>query len=219
MRILVATFLMALPASSLAAPLTPWGLHTGAGETWLRPYLFVDREGLSNRTYLSIGLGPRFDLIGGVGIGYSDHFEPGAIEATPRMFVTEAVGVGVRIASVPGRDQLEMGPELHAAWSVGPLALTGNVGWRPVVGADNTIGQAFAILAPELFVSDTVSLFAEVNPSLGLESGEADLTVVPGLGLDFGEQSVAVGAVLPIGDLGRWTLGGWTSFRLGSTAR
>jgi hypothetical protein len=204
---------LGMPMVAQAGPLSPWGLHTASGETWLTPYVYVGRGSLSQATYLSIGLGDRFDLIGGFGFGWRGGFQPGALEAMPRFFVNDHVGLVVRVASVPGASQLEVGPEVHAGWRTGRLGFTANLGWRPALGEGGGVGQAFAVLGPELFFTDAFSLFVEVNPSVDLtDPGVAALTVVPGFGLARGAHGVALGVTLPTDDLAqRFTVGGWYS--------
>ncbi|MEM6930123.1 MAG: hypothetical protein AAF602_24500 [Myxococcota bacterium] len=216
MRGLVASIVLLLPASSFAGPLSPWGVHTTSGETWLTPYLFVDSGAVSNNTYLSIGLGERFDIIGGVGVGFAGQFEAGVVEAMPRFFVDDSLGLVLRVGSVPGMPQLELGPEVHGAWTAGRFAFTANVGWRPMVGDGADVGSAFAVLAPELFLTDNVSLFVEANPGVALTTGETNLTIVPGFSFAVGDQGFAFGTMLPAADPGAWTLGAWWSARLGT---
>lgn len=207
---------LAVPVSAQAGALSPWGLQTTGGETWFTPYVFVDNSSVSTSPYLSVGLGKRVDIIGGFGIGWSNGLQIGAVEAMPRIFVHENVGLVVRVGSVPGAAQLEVGPEVHAAWTAGRFAFTANVGWRPTVGEDGGLGSAFGVFAPEIFVSDAVSLFVEVNPSLDLTDPTAPaLTVVPGFSAAIGDHSFAVGAMMPTDDPTAFTVGAWYSVRVG----
>ena len=208
---------LALPLSASAGTLSPWGVHTSRGETWLTPYFFVDGGSVTNATYLSIGLGDRFDLIGGAGVGWSGQVDPGVVEAMPRYFVNENVGLVVRVGSVPGANQLEVGPEIHAAYGSGAFSFTINAGWRPALGQDGGVGGAFAVLAPEVYVSDSVSLYVEVNPAIDLADGSAGATVVPGFSAAVGPHSFAIGAMMPVDDpIGSMVVGSWYSVLLGS---
>lgn len=211
-------FVLLAPGVASAGTLSPWGAHTSVGETWLTPYLLVEPGAVSNNTYVAIGTGDRFDLIGGVGLGYADTFEAGVVEVMPRYFVSDQVGVVLRVGSVPGMPQLEVGPELHAAWGAGPLAFTTNLGWRPVVGEGSAAGSAFAVFAPELFVTEALSLFTEVNPGVDLGAGDVDVTLVPGFGFAKGDQGFAIGTQIPLADPGAWSVGAWYSVRLGAVA-
>ena len=206
---------LAASGPAFAGTLTPWGAHTPAGETWLTPYLFANADGISNNTYLSIGLGSRVDLIGGVGVGFDGRFRPGVVEAIPRWFLTDGIGLAMRVGSVPGMSQLEVGPELHATWSTLRFGFTTNLGWRPVVGDKSGWGSAFAVVAPELFLTKALSVYTEVNPGLDLDARTINLSVVPGLSLSIGIHGFSVGAILPAADPRQWTVGAWYSVRVG----
>jgi len=191
-RFSAVTVCAALTSSATAAPLNPWAGATSAGTVLPTQYVYAGRGGASTSTYLGIGFTDHIDVITGAGVAFEqEELAFGGAEVIPRFCVTEGACFAARVAS--DLDRLEVGPELHTAWSKGIFAFTGNFAWRTVY-EDSSVGMA--IIAPEVFVSERLSLFTEINPSIDFLSSQASVSLVPGASLTFGKDSnhsVAVG--------------------------
>lgn len=227
-RFVLPLLALSLPATALAGPLNPWGTATGDKTLAINPYMYIMPDGeITPTLYASVGIGDKFDIYAGIGTSMrfnntDNIFSPGAIELFPRYFVTENVGFALHAIYVPGEVDAVLGPEVHAAWSVGRFAFTGNLGWHPMIGQSGfDAGGLYAIIAPEIYiVPDRLSFYLEVDPGLSLVDPEFDMTLVPGFGVvldEAGAHSLSLGVQVPVAmDPGPVSVGLWygTSFGL-----
>lgn len=185
---------------AFAYPFTPWGLQVKPGSAAFSQYVFASAAGGVASTYIQPGLGKRVDMLAGATFSLGDAFAAGPVEVLPRVFVTESVGLVGRAASTATPGVVELGPEVHAAWSSDRFAFTTNFGWRPLIGVDSSTGTTFAVLAPELRFSEHVSTFLEVNGTYDLAGSAGALSLLPGVGLAYGAHALSVGVTIPIAD-------------------
>jgi hypothetical protein len=89
------------------------------------------------------------------------------------------------------------------------------VGWLASVGPASALGDGWAVFAPELHLSDRMSVFCEVDPTVPLAGGRSEVTFVPGVGASFdaeGAHSASLGVGVLPGPSAGWNVGlAWTS--------
>ena len=194
-------------APAAAGPLNPWGAAIGDGVVGVNPFLYVYQDpGVLPILYGQYGFSDEADIIVGGGAWLAKEgsgFD--TLEVMPRYFFTENLGLAVH-ALVPGSfDAVEIGPELHGYWSTDALDLTMNAGWRPTLGGGGFgLGGPFVMVAPERYLNDTWSVYAELDAGYDLTEGLPDdgrLTamVVPGVAAGFAETHyVSLGVQVPV---------------------
>jgi|GEM_PF-3126117 len=176
-------------APAHAAPLNPWGAPVGRGVVALTPFLFVDQQPLfSPLLYVQVGATDRFEVLAGAGASLgrnSSSFD--GVEFMPRLFFTDSTGLALHLSWSPGSDPVTA-PELHGAYDLGALQLTMNLGWGPSLGqAGFQPGTVYALVAPELTLAGSTSVFLEIDPTWDLAAGAGpagqrfSLELVPGL--------------------------------------
>ena len=221
---LASVALAALLSTAQAASLNAWGPATGAGQVAVSPFLGVGAGGAAGSLYGAVGVGDFFDLNLGLTQAVDASGAAGPVELMPRIFLLPSVGVAVHAIATPGEPGLTLSSALHGEWSRGPFTLGANLAWvpGPATGAEPAApGEVTAILAPELWMSDRVSAYLEVDPTFSLEGQGAALTLVPGLCVNVdrdGAHQVAVGVGLPTAAGGEVTGGLWyaTAWAAGS---
>lgn len=196
------------PAPAQAYPLNPWGAATPTRFVALTPYLYVYDLGSSYYPYLyaSYGIVDGLDVIGGVGayleLGDGGGAGLSSVELMPRWFFSDQMGVALHLTG--GGGALKVAPEFHGIFgSSDAFMLTLNAGFGTFVGEGGfSLGGPYALIAPEYALSDRLSVFCEVNPSLSMAEGVDGmntswaLTLVPGVGLTLDEEgshTMAVG--------------------------
>jgi hypothetical protein len=224
LRALPLSLVMMMPAA--ASPLNPWGVHVGKGSKFLTPFLYVD-QGVSLYPYVygQYGISDQMEILVGAGatVGKASSFD--SIEVMPRYFFTDEHGVVLHAFIYPGGGAA-LGPEYHGVMETGPITLTVNAGWRPTLNNGFSAGSAFAMVAPEYYITEGTSVFLEVDPSMllvdvpGLEAKDKiSLTVVPGVSTVFAEKHyVALGIQVPVMpgfDTKAISAGAWYSVALG----
>lgn len=189
---------------ALASPLNPFTTATSSGTFLLNPYVYVYADGsVSPLVYVSTGLGSHADVYVGAGGGFGpDGFGGAGIEVMPRYFFNPDIAVAAHVLYSVGSPEVTIAPEVHAMHSWGNMAFTANVGWRPTFGGEGfDKGSVVAIVAPEVFFSDRVSAYLEIDPTIPVaDLAAASLTLVPGIGLTLGAESnhfVSVGVQVP----------------------
>lgn len=98
-----------------------------------------------------------------------------------------------------------------------------NAQWVLEVGAGGVgVGSVNAILAPEFAITDRVSVFTEIDPSISLPTATEDtsvaVTLVPGASAVIGAHkrwSTAVGVQVPVTAPADWSAAGWVSVLFG----
>jgi hypothetical protein len=219
--------LLSLPAA--ASPLNPWGATVGEGVVGITPFLYVDQTPAAYPLlYAQYGVSDSFELLVGAGatiagpdVGSS--FD--SVELMPRFFFSETSAAVLHATWAPGAQDVEVGPEYHGAYSMDALDLTVNLGWAPSVGASGFgLGTLHAILAPERYLTDSTSLFLEINPSWDLNDyggAEVDrlyVEVVPGVSTSFADTHyVALGVAVPVTGFDATAIyaGAWYSIAFG----
>lgn len=206
-----------------AGSLTAWGMALGQDSVAVMPFASADGAGTFGQVYAAAGLGDRADVNVGVGSGFSwDGGSESSLELLPRAFVSDSFGLGAHLAWTPGSGGVIVSPEVYGAWSTGRFTLGANAGWAPVLGLGGIAGgELWAVFAPEVFATDRLSFFCELDPLVSVTAGGAALTLVPGASASFdedGAHSAAVGVGLTPGPAPAWSAGlSWTS--VFSTAR
>lgn len=216
--------MLILLASALAAPLNLFGGMMDGGAVAVAPTVYASASAVDPLLYGSVGIGSKVDLTVGSGVSssWTGTTDAGSLDAVARYALTDELVLAVHGGMGFADDFASVGPELHWTRSFGSFDLTANAGWR----AETTGGTSTVALgvAPEVWVSDRVSLFCEIDPSLAL-GPDADptpaLTVVPGFSAnltDDGAHALSFGVQIPVGDPTAELSGGvWysASFELG----
>ena len=232
---LVLTTALATPDAQ-AYPLNPWGSATDQGYLAITPFLYIYNHGTEYDPYVyaNYGITEKFDVIGGVG-GYVGSYGNGVeggfglAEAFARYWFTDQIGLALR-AGFDGNNLL-IGPEIHSVLGGdSSFQFTINAGYRQALLNGAKGGVASALLAPEYYVSDTLSFFLEVDPSLtigpdgvGGTATSTGLILVPGVGFALdpeGAMTMAVGLQADVSPGATFTkdslsLGAWFSTGFG----
>ena len=192
----------------------------------LTPFVFVDQAPAVNPLlYVQYGFSDRFELLAGAGatVGTPSSFD--GIELMPRLFLSDESAAVLHMTWVPGDDPV-IAPEYHGIYDMDALQLTVNVGWGPSVGRGGfDAGSVYALVAPERYLTDSTSVFLELNPRYVLSTGAGPASqrfafeVVPGLSTDIADTHyfcVGVGVpLLPDFDVAGVYLGAWYSVAFG----
>lgn len=208
-----------------AAPVNPWTGPVGEGVFALTPFLYVDQTPLFYPlVYGQYGFTDSFDVIVGAAatVGSANSFD--GVEVMPRYFFTDTLGLAVHATIVPNGGTT-IAPELHFYNDWDALSLTINAGYGPTFVSGATLtGSAYAMIAPETYLTEHTSLFLELNPSYDLNDyggAEVDrfyMEVVPGVGTGINDTHwFAVGVHVPVTGFtadGIY-LGGWYSIAFG----
>ncbi|MCB9690280.1 MAG: hypothetical protein H6736_00555 [Alphaproteobacteria bacterium] len=172
-----------LPSPAWAWPYTPWTGATGAGIVAVNPYLSVQDGVASVNPWVVTGLTDHFEIIAGAWVDVDrngDRVSSG-VSLLPRFVVSDAfiVAPGLDLGDGAAVGSLQ----IHGLFEGERFMLSHNTGAR--AGADGTL-EAFAIVAPEVVVSQHLWLFTEVNPTVDLTAGAVVADVIPGItvGLD-----------------------------------
>ena len=125
------------------------------------------------------GLGDIYAGVGGV------RAASGAVRGIVEVFPRVGVGTNAALVShvVWGTSPTDRAAalEVHTWGSHGRVSWVGNVGWRrPLCQHAPTLGTLNAAVAPEVSITNAVSLFVEVDPSVALDSSDVDVLIVPG---------------------------------------
>ncbi len=177
-------------ATAAASPLNPWGSLAPEGTTTVAPYVYASASAVSSTLYASRGVHRLGDVYAGVGFV---HESSGAtrvlVEAFPRF------GVGSQTAIVPhvvwgsAAADRSAGAEIHTWGGKGPLSWVVNLMWRtPLDPQAPSPGTLSAALAPEVSLTERVSMFIEVDPSIALETSATDVLVVQGASVVLGSE-------------------------------
>ncbi len=109
----------------------------------------------------------------------------GALELFPRYFIAGKVGVSPHVFWNPAASTLVVAPEVHWFGRSDRLALTVNSGWRPSFGygPDGSfgLGTVFAVVVPEVFVTDGLALYVEFHDYLDAGAQTNGGLLVPGV--------------------------------------
>jgi len=202
---LLATSTM-VSSTSLAYPLSPWGAKLDNQTFNVTPYLYgyPGSRSIYPVVYLGYGISDRFDVyVGGAAdIGLDPSYvSPGELELFPRYFFNDSWAVSLHAYWLP-QVQVAAALEVHYNHFWDSLALTVNAGYAPTFDADGNIsaGSVFAYIAPEYYITERFSVFAEVNPTFDLEDG-LSVNLVPGVGIALDPEEVhtiALGLELPV---------------------
>lgn len=190
--LLLVAFAAAGPVARAAA-LTPWYGRLADGEAQVMPQVHATSTGrVDPSVYVQGSYAGHFDMLVGVGGALSTTGEAAfdRVDVMPRFFLNDDLGAALRASIDPATATSSLAPELHAVARRGRLTLAVNLGYDR--------GTAFARLAPELDLAARVSVFAELNPALGLDGGAA-LAVVPGLGFGLdrtGQHALSLGVTV-----------------------
>lgn len=215
-----------LLASALAAPVNPWTSPVGQGVVALTPFLYLDSTPAAYPLlYAQYGFTDRAELLVGAGATLGEAMSFDGVELMPRFFFTDAVGLALHATWVPDGGTT-VAPELHVYKDWDALSLTVNAGYGPTFTSGGTLtGSAYAMIAPERYLTEHTSLFLEVNPSVDLndDGGAAvdrlGLELVPGVGTGLHDTHwFAVGLhlpVLPAFSADGIYIGGWYSIAFG----
>jgi hypothetical protein len=215
----------AAPTEARAAPLNPWGAHVGEGVFALTPFLYVDQTPrFYPLVYGQYGVSSKLELLAGAGASFGGGpFSFDGIEVMPRYFFTDEAGAALHISWAPGADPT-IAPEYHGAYENGSFALTVNLGWGPSIGSNGfQPGSVYALIAPELYLTDATSVFLEIDPSFGLGSGYPAgsrfyMELVPGISTSIAETHyLAFGVAIPTAPFsaGGIYFGAWYSIGFG----
>lgn len=213
------------PTAALASPVNPWGATVGKGVVALTPFLYVDQTPAAYPyLYAQYGFTDSFEILAG---GGGTIAEAGSsvdeLELMPRLFVSDSAGLALHATYTPGVDGVTLAPEYHGVYSWDPLDLTVNVGWGPWVGKGGfALGDVYAQIAPERYLTDSTSIFVELNPSYTLPDdpveGSFYMEVVPGVSTAVNDTHFfAAGVHVPVTgfDASLIYLGGWYSIAFG----
>lgn len=205
--LLATSLLLAIaPQAAFASPVNPWGATVGKGVVALTPFLYVDQTpAVYPYLYVQYGFTDSFELLAGGGGTIAEGataFDD--VELMPRFFFTESGALALHATYVPGVDGVTLAPEYHGVYSWDPLDLTVNVGWGPWVGAGGFApGDVYAMIAPERYLTDSTSIFVELNPSYTLPDdpveGSFYMEVVPGVSTAINDTHFfAAGVHVPV---------------------
>lgn len=192
-----------LLASALASPLNPWGSATAPGAALVNPYLYVTPDAVNPLVYGSVGLSEHADVY----FGYGELLPTagggvGTVEFFPRYFVVPQLALTPHLYWTPGVDGVTVAREVHLNLAAGRFSFVANAGWRQVIHARQLDpGTVPVILAPEVKLTDALSVYVEVDPTFSLQGDAPALQVVPGFGLSLdpeGRQTVSVGLQVPV---------------------
>lgn len=213
------------PSAAQASPVNPWGATVGKGVVTLTPFLYVDQTPAAYPyLYAQYGFTDSFEILAG---GGGTIAEAGSsvdeLELMPRLFVSDSAGLALHATYTPGVDGVTLAPEYHGVYSWDPLDLTVNVGWGPWLGAGGFApGDVYAMIAPERYLTESTSIFVELNPSYTLPDdpveGSFYMEVVPGVGTAVNDTHFfAAGVHVPVTgfDAGDIYFGGWYSVGFG----
>jgi hypothetical protein len=213
------------PSAAQASPVNPWGATVGKGVVALTPFLYVDQTPAAYPyLYAQYGFTDSFEILAG---GGGTIAEAGSsvdeLELMPRLFVSDSAGLALHATYTPGVDGVTLAPEYHGVYSWDPLDLTVNVGWGPWLGAGGFApGDVYAMIAPERYLTESTSIFVELNPSYTLPDdpveGSFYMEVVPGVGTAVNDTHFfAAGVHVPVTgfDAGDIYFGGWYSVGFG----
>jgi hypothetical protein len=203
LRLLVPACALLVATPALAAPLNPWGSTPGAGVFALTPYLLVYQDpDIHPYVYGQYGLTDRVDLMAGVGATTLQGFAVDDVELMPRFFLNDQNAVALHAKWAPGDTDVVVAPEWHGVFSAGSFTFTGNVGWGPTVGEHGFgAGTVYAIVAPEVFVTEATSVFVELDPTYDTAptTDPFSLVVLPGVSSNIAEKHYfCVGVGIPV---------------------
>lgn len=226
LRPLLASILLCSALPAAASPLNPWGATVGKGVVALTPFLYVDQTPAAYPyLYAQYGVSDSFELLAGVGATIADPSSFDSIELMPRYFFSESGGLCLHTTWAPGATDVEIGPEYHGYYSMDALDLTVNLGWLPTLGSSGFgTGTVTAMIAPERYLTDSTSLFLEIDPSWDLNDyggAEVDrlyVEVVPGVSTSINETHyLALGIGVPVTgfDVSAIYAGAWYSIGFG----
>lgn len=173
-------------ATAEAGSLNAWGLALGKDSVAVMPFASAGDGGQFSQIYAAAGVGDAVDVnvAAGTAVGWDGGTET-TLELLPRVFVTDTVGLGVHLYWTAGAEGVVLGPEAHGEWSAGRFTLGTNVGWTPGLARDATFGDVWAVVAPELWLADRLSVFCEVDPVVPVTGDVPAVTLVPGVGALF----------------------------------
>jgi hypothetical protein len=191
---------LAAPQFAVAAPLNPWQAPMEPAQVSLSPGVVGSGSSADGAFSASVGVVDGVDMNVTVGSALSAGLPGSSWEVLPRAFLTDSLGLGVRVGgAVEGGDGY-VAPELHGVWSFGSLDLTINAG-----GSFATNGggapEALAIVAPDFWITDRISTFVEVDASASSGAGVA-ADVLPGVSANIdpdGVHGVCLAVGLPVG--------------------
>ena len=195
--------ILLLLSAAFASPLNPWGSATAPGASVVNPYLYVYPDAINPIVYGSAGLSKRSDVYVGYGqlIPKAGAGE-GSLEIFPRFFPVSALGLSPHLYWTPGSDSFILAPELHTSVSAGKFSFIANLNWKPIVSSGElSTGSVVLLAAPEVKLSDRLSVYLEVDPTVSLEDDPFALVVVPGFGLTLdseGRHSLSAGLQIPV---------------------
>ena len=176
MRTLPALLLLAASTPASASPLNPWGAHVGDKVVAVTPFIYGGPDGaggawISPYLYGQYGVTERFELLAGVGATVVPPASFDSIELMPRYFFSDSTGVALHATWSPGA--IELAPEWHGIYELGPIGLTVNAGWAPAIGLGAaggfSPGSVYALVAPEYYFNDATSVFVELDPSVAVD--------------------------------------------------
>ena len=216
LAVLCATASAGMASTAHAGSLNAWGLAMGSQSAAIMPFVQTSPGEQFGQVYAASGLGERADLNVGVGTALASGSTETTVEFLPRVFVLPSVGLGVHAYVPASGAEVVVGPEVHTEWSRGAAVLAGNVGWTPVISAaGGQPGEIWAVLAPEVYLADQLSIFMEVDPVVDLAAGGTSVTFVPGVGVladPEGNHSGSLGVGITPGEQVGVSVGlAWTS--------
>lgn len=195
---------LALTLAAVASPLSAYTGAQGQGMASVTPGSSFDGSGtMSPNTYFGSGLGDRADLNLGTGLSIGpDGVTAPYLDILPRLFVDDHLAFVPHVAYDLGSKDVAAGLEVHHVLGDGSLTLATNLGWMTSVGASGTgPGAAYAIFAPEIYLTDAFSVFVEVAPSYDLAAGAFGTDLTPGISACFDadcNHSAAAGVSLTV---------------------
>lgn len=220
------TIIALLLTSAFASPLNPFTGAQPAGTASVAPTAYVGTDGaFSPQTYFAAGHG-----LGDVNLGVFTEIAGGEVanptfDVLPRFFVNDELAFTPRVTYTVGDPTAAVGGEVHHAASFGRFTMSTNVGYMANVGSGGDAGAAYALLAPEVFVTDAVSLYVEVDPTYDFTGAGLSAMIVPGVSATLdpaGNHAIAAGVQIPVlPTVEAPTFGAWysVSFGLGGTQR
>lgn len=217
---------LALSAPAAASPINPWGVEVGKGVFAVTPFLFADQNpGAHPYLYGQYGVSDKVELLAGVGATVAPTVSFDSVEVMPRYFFSDTTGVALHLKYTTGASDVMVAPEWHGVYPAGPLTLSVNAGWGPMLGSEGfAAGTAYAYVAPEWYFTKASSVFVEVDPTVDLnryDEAHPDrvaLSVVPGVSTSIaGRHFFAVGVSVPVTgfDPSAIYAGGWYSIAFG----
>ncbi len=190
--------------SAVASPLNGWGTPIGEATGMINPYVYISAEGANPILYGAVGLSKRSDVYFGAGTNLSTTSPAtSSFELFPRWFIDPSMAFALHGFWAPGQDGVILAPEVHINrnWS-DHLSFTSNVSWRPLLGTTkSSVGLIAVTAAPELHLTEAISVFVEADPAFPLSKEPVSLLIVPGASLVLGrhdQHSFAFGLQVPV---------------------